>query len=114
EESGLLAGERVRLPRAVWEDTGVTHPHIYNQFVIRVRDRDRLQAFLKEKGIGTEVYYPVPFHLQECFRSLGYRQGDFPEAEKAAKETVALPIYPELSEQMQHAVVQAISAFYKI
>jgi dTDP-4-amino-4,6-dideoxygalactose transaminase len=86
--------------------------HIYNQFVVRVPDRDRLQGFLKEKGIETEVYYPLPLHVQECFRELGYRCGNFPDAEKAAHESLALPIYPELTEAQQGRVVKTIQEFY--
>lgn len=99
---------RVRLPIEARDRT-----HIYNQFVVAVDERDRLKAHLDSCGIGTEVYYPVPFHLQECFRSLGYREGAFPHAEAAAKNSLALPIYPELTEAQQAEVVDAIRRFYR-
>jgi dTDP-4-amino-4,6-dideoxygalactose transaminase len=88
--------------------------HIYNQFVVRVPNRDQLQRFLKGRGVGTEVYYPLPLHLQDCFQTLGYKPGDFPLAEQAAQEALALPVYPELTAAQQQYVVDQIREFYVI
>ncbi|MFC1718660.1 DegT/DnrJ/EryC1/StrS family aminotransferase [Candidatus Poribacteria bacterium] len=87
--------------------------HIYNQYVIRVKDRDKLKAFLKEKGIGTEIYYPVPLHLQECYSELGYKPGDMPVSEEASGQTLALPVYPELTREQQEEIVELIGGFLK-
>jgi dTDP-4-amino-4,6-dideoxygalactose transaminase len=106
DEAGLL--ETVVLP--IERSGGY---HIYNQFVIRVPDRDGLRGRLTAVGIGTEIYYPVPFHLQACFRDLGYREGDFPVAEAASRESLALPIYGELTEEQQRRVVDAIAEYYR-
>jgi dTDP-4-amino-4,6-dideoxygalactose transaminase len=86
--------------------------HIFYVYAVRVRQRDRLRAYLSEHGVGTEVYYPLPLHLQPCFASLGYRTGDFPAAEQAAEESLALPMYPELSQAQQVYVVQQVADFY--
>jgi dTDP-4-amino-4,6-dideoxygalactose transaminase len=98
--------------------TAVTTPYvspdcvsIYNQYVIRVPKRDELVKLLKAQNIGCEIYYPVPLHLQECFSYLGYKQGAFPEAEKAAKEVLAIPVYPELTDKMKDYVVETILSF---
>ncbi|MBF0351624.1 MAG: DegT/DnrJ/EryC1/StrS family aminotransferase [SAR324 cluster bacterium] len=103
----------VALPAAVYQTHKISNYHIYNQFMIRVPQRDELRQFLQSQQIVTEVYYPVPFHVQECFSYLNYKSGDFPESEKAAREVLALPIYPELTEEMQAHVVQQIKAFYQ-
>lgn len=105
EAAGLA--DRVQLPAE--KETR----HIYNQFVIRVKEkRDDLRRFLSDAGIGTEVYYPVPLHLQECFSDLGCKKGDFPAAEHAALHTLALPIYPELSNDQMVYVVEMIKAYF--
>jgi dTDP-4-amino-4,6-dideoxygalactose transaminase len=105
-EAGLT--ERVVLPVAP-----PGYRHIYNQYVIRVPERDRLRAFLAECGVGTEVYYPVPLHMQECFAYLGYAPQDCPESARAARETLALPIFPELTEEQLQHVVDSIETFVK-
>lgn len=87
--------------------------HIFHQYVIRVPERDRLKKYLAEEGIGTDIYYPLPLHLQECFSFLKYKLGDLPNSERASEEVLALPIYPELPEEHQALVVDRIKAFYK-
>ena len=86
----------------------VADRHIFNQYVIRTADRDRLKYALENNGVDTEIYYPVPMHLQECFAYLCHSQGDFPESESAARETLALPIYPELGPDQARFVVECV------
>ncbi len=86
--------------------------HIYNQFVIRCPQRDKLQAYLREHGIGTEIYYPLPLHLQKCFAALGYQPGDFPASERASSEVLALPVNPEVSADDVEYVSETIRSFY--
>lgn len=115
--------ENARLYRELFENEGLKHVslplkkekrHIYNQFVIKVRDkRDELRAFLNENGIGCEVYYPVPLHMQDCFKYLGYKTEDFPVSVEAAEKSLALPIYPELTEDQISYVVDIIKKFIK-
>jgi dTDP-4-amino-4,6-dideoxygalactose transaminase len=106
-ESGLVDAGRVRLPA---RDPRARH--IFNQYTLRVERRDELREHLGRHGIGHAIYYPVPLHLQECFRELGHRAGDFPEAERAAAEVVSLPVYPELDRAQQERVVAAVTGFW--
>jgi dTDP-4-amino-4,6-dideoxygalactose transaminase len=108
EERGIL--DRITLPVESWAASGVENHHIYNQFIVRVPRRDLVRAALSKAGIGTEVYYPLPLHEQECFQYLGYRRGSFPEAETASRETLALPIFPELTRDEQEQVVDQVAA----
>lgn len=108
-EAGLTGGNQppIRLPQ-----TNPGAHHIFHQYVVRADRRDALRTFLSERKIGTEVYYPIPLHLQPCFAYLGYREGDLPEAERAAKEVLALPVFPQLTEDEQRWVANRIADFY--
>ena len=106
-EAGLGEDGRFKLPAV-----GEGQLHVFNQYVVRAERRDALRTFLIDCGVGTEIYYPVPMHLQSCFADMGYQKGDFAEAERAADEALALPIYPELTLDDQAYVVSAIKRFY--
>ncbi len=97
----------IQLPR-----TSAHAHHVFHQYVVRAYRRDELREFLTARNIGTEIYYPIPLHLQPCFVYLGYREGDFPEAERASKEVLALPMFPELTEEEQRWVVKSVADFY--
>ena len=103
--------EVIRLPVEPYRDR-VTEHHVYHQFVIRTSNRDGLRDHLMKNEIGTEIYYPVGLHLQACFRDLGYREGDLPETEQATRESLALPMYPEISREAQRYVVETIAWFF--
>ena len=103
--------ERLQGVEVVTPHAETYNRHIYNQYTIRVSDRDGLQQHLKEHEIGTALYYPLPLHLQECYRDLGGREGDHPQAEGAARETISIPVYPELSAEQQEYVIEQIRSF---
>lgn len=109
EASGVLENGNVLLPAET-----VPGLHVYNQFVLRVADRDNLRSYLQESGVATEIYYPVPLHLQRCFKDLGYKPGDLPESEQASEEALAIPNYPELGVGDQEYIVDCIAEFYSI
>jgi dTDP-4-amino-4,6-dideoxygalactose transaminase len=105
EDHKLL--ERIVLPK-----TDAGNYHVFNQFTIRAQKRDELRTYLRQKGVGTEIYYPVPMHLQSCYRDLGYHKGAFPVSERAAEEALSLPIYAELTDDQLSYVVETIAEFY--
>jgi dTDP-4-amino-4,6-dideoxygalactose transaminase len=107
-ESGPYPTHGIVLPQEV-----PGSKHVWHQYVIRTARRDELREFLATRQIGSEIYYPVPLHLQEALKPLGYKEGDFPEAERAAREVLALPIFPELREDEQQTVVNAIAEFLR-
>jgi dTDP-4-amino-4,6-dideoxygalactose transaminase len=113
ERSGLSREGRIALPVAVYKDSGAVNHHTWHQYVIRARERDGLQAFLKERGVGSAVYYPLGLHMQKCFADLGYRAGDFPVTEKAGREVLALPMYAELTREQQDLVVAVVAEFFR-
>jgi dTDP-4-amino-4,6-dideoxygalactose transaminase len=113
QEAGLPGSGFIALPHALYKNSGAANYHTYHQYVIRAKDRDALQAALKEKGVGTAIYYPLGLHMQKCFSELGYRPGDFPITEKACREVLALPMYAELKPEQQDHVVSCVAEFYE-
>lgn len=120
--AGLAAGEgvtvfddenKVLLPAAVYKSDSVKNYHIYNQYIIRVEKRNALRDFMTQRGIGVEIYYPVPFHRQECFSYLNYNMNDYPVADCCANDSLALPIYPELTTEQIKYVVEMIAEFMR-
>jgi dTDP-4-amino-4,6-dideoxygalactose transaminase len=113
KQSGLTEENLIQIPQSLYKNKGVESYHVYHQYVIRAEKRDGLKEFLQENGVATAIYYPLPLHLQKCFSYLGYKEGDFPMAEEASREVLALPIYPELTSDQQDFIVSSIQNFYK-
>jgi len=104
--------EKITVPADPYRERGLTNHHVYHQYVIRTPMRDALREHLGKREVETAIYYPLGLHEQKCFADLGYKRGDFPEAERAARETLALPIYPEIPREAQRYVIEAIAEFY--
>jgi len=111
-ESGLTGDGIVHTPQTVHKDKGLRHYHTFHQYVVRLNSRNDVQNYLREQGVPSAIFYPLPLHLQKCFDHFGYKEGDFPVSEKAASEVLALPIYPELTSEQQDIVVKTIATFY--
>jgi dTDP-4-amino-4,6-dideoxygalactose transaminase len=117
EDTGKIefnSNNKVLLPKAIYKSGSLRNFHIYNQYIIRVQKRNELREFLLNNEIMTEIYYPVPFHLQECFSELNYKKGDFPISESIAYTSLALPVYPELSREQIEFVVGKINTFIEM
>ena len=105
--------DRITLPAEPYRDCGLTNHHVYHQYVVRTPKRDALHEYLGKREIETAIYYPLGLHEQKCFAYLGYKKGDFPETKRAARETLALPIYPEIPHEAQRYVVNAVVEFFE-
>ena len=114
QETGLIEKGLMGIPPPVLKSTKDKNYHIYNQYTLRLKKRDKLKKFLKENEIGTKIYYPLPLHLQDCFRDLGYKKGDLPASENASKSVLSIPVFPELTPAQKDFVVQKIFEFYSI
>lgn len=112
-EAGLVSAEKVSIPIESERSCGLENNHTYHQYVIRARNRDSLQAYLQGQGISTGIYYPLGLHLQKCFAYLGYKHGDFPVTEAVSRDVLALPVYPELSQEQQEYIVAAVRDFFR-
>lgn len=112
-ESGLIESGSVESPAAAYHNGGDKNYHIYNQYTLRAKNRDGLQSHLKEAGVGSAIYYPIPLHLQGCFKGLGYVVGSFSASERAAEEVLSIPVYPELTVEQKERVVEAFVSFYR-
>jgi len=113
KEAGLVDKGFVKIPIPVYKPTGDKNYHIYNQYTLWVKNRDKLLVHLKENAIGTEIYYPLPLHAQECFKDLGYKKGNLPVSEEAADSVLSIPVYPELTAEQKNYIVEKIAEFYR-
>jgi len=112
KDMGLIENGNIKTPVPFYKSNGDKNYHIYNQFTIQAENRDKLKEFLKENGIATEIYYPIPLHLQQCFKDLGYKKGDLPFSEEASESVLSIPVYPELKDEQKKYIVKKISEFY--